>query len=159
MTKQQTIILKGIAILMMMFLHLFNKMGVGYEGLCRPLIYIGDEPLVHLLTNACNLMESIENGFTLYQFYGQMSSQGNYPPIVYQRFMDAVCVLVVTHLLRGNFCYSYTRQILARMLGQGMLPLHGAGRMIGLLKVLSLYPKLLWIASFPHRYIVCKLKR
>lgn len=54
MTKQQTIILKGIAILMMMFLHLFNKMGVGYEGLCRPLIYIGDEPLVHLLTNACN---------------------------------------------------------------------------------------------------------
>lgn len=105
------------------------------------------------------LMESIENGFTLYQFYGQMSSQGNYPTVVYQRFMDAVCVLVVTHLLRGNFCYSYTRQILARMLGQGMLPLHGAGRMIGLLKVLSLYPKLLWIASFPHRYIVCKLKR
>lgn len=54
MTKQQTNILKGIAILMMMFLHLFSKVGIGYEGLCRPLIYIGDEPLVHLLTNACN---------------------------------------------------------------------------------------------------------
>jgi hypothetical protein len=31
---------------MMMFLHLFSKVGIGYEGLCRPLIYIGDEPLV-----------------------------------------------------------------------------------------------------------------
>lgn len=35
MTKQQTNILKGIAILMMMFLHLFSKVGIGYEGLCR----------------------------------------------------------------------------------------------------------------------------
>lgn len=118
----------------------------------------------HTLSTVTNndrdkLMESIENGFTLYQFYGQMSSRGNYPPVVYQRFMDAVCVLVVTHLLRGNFCYPYTRQILARMSGQGMLPLHGAGRMIGLLNVLSLYPWLLWIASFPHRHIVCKMKR
>lgn len=54
MTKHQTEILKGVAILMMIFLHLFRNVGVNYEGLCEPLIYVGDIPLVNLLSNACN---------------------------------------------------------------------------------------------------------
>ena len=33
MTKQQTNIIKGVAILMMIFLHLFNRMGADYHGL------------------------------------------------------------------------------------------------------------------------------
>lgn len=30
------------------------KVGSSYDGLCQPLLYIGDDPLVHILTNACN---------------------------------------------------------------------------------------------------------
>lgn len=54
MTKQQTNIIKGVAILMMIFLHLFNRMGADYHGLCQPLLYIGERPLVNIIANACH---------------------------------------------------------------------------------------------------------
>ncbi|MCI6160841.1 MAG: acyltransferase [Prevotella sp.] len=54
MSRSQTNILKGVAILLMIFLHLFMRVGESYKGLCQPLIYIGNEPLVHILTNASN---------------------------------------------------------------------------------------------------------
>ncbi len=39
MTKEQTTILKGVAILMMLFLHSFN--GSNLSTVCEPLIFIG----------------------------------------------------------------------------------------------------------------------
>lgn len=54
MTKQQTNILKGVAILMMIFLHLFNRVGADYHGLCQPLLYICERPLVNIIANACH---------------------------------------------------------------------------------------------------------
>lgn len=52
MTKEQTNILKGIAILMMLFLHLFN--GSNLTDVCEPLLFIGSTPLVHIISKACN---------------------------------------------------------------------------------------------------------
>lgn len=52
MSKEESTILKGIAILLMLFLHLFNKTTL--PEMCHPMIYIGDTPLVHILTRATN---------------------------------------------------------------------------------------------------------
>ena len=54
MTKQQTNIIKGVAILMMLFYHLFNRVGLDYHGLCHPLLYVGHIPFVNIVANACH---------------------------------------------------------------------------------------------------------
>lgn len=50
MTKQESTIIKGIAILLMLFLHLFNHT----DGLCHYLINIGNAPLSLYLSRAAN---------------------------------------------------------------------------------------------------------
>lgn len=52
MTKQETQIMKGVAILLMMFLHLFNQLS--NVELCKSFIYIGDIPFVYWLSAAAN---------------------------------------------------------------------------------------------------------
>ena len=39
---------------MMIFYHLFNRVGADYHGLCQPLLYIGERPLVNIIANACH---------------------------------------------------------------------------------------------------------
>lgn len=51
MNKDQSTIIKGVAIIMMLFFHLFNRTEV--NELCFPLIMIGDKPLVYYLSQAC----------------------------------------------------------------------------------------------------------
>ena len=51
MSKEQTTMLKGIAILMMLFLHLF--MNPGFADKCEPLLWIGDIPFATILARAC----------------------------------------------------------------------------------------------------------
>ena len=51
MNKETSTIIKGIAILMMLFYHLFGRDDLG--DLCTPLLYIGNTPLVKYLSNAC----------------------------------------------------------------------------------------------------------
>lgn len=43
--------MKGIAILLMLFLHLFNNAGI--VEYCQPQVFVGGLPLVHILTRAC----------------------------------------------------------------------------------------------------------
>lgn len=52
MTKEESLILKGVAILLMLFLHLFNNMA--NVNLCTTFLSIGDIPLVLILTRAAN---------------------------------------------------------------------------------------------------------
>lgn len=52
MTREQTTILKSVAILMMLFLHLFNNPDIG--NFCDPLIFLGGVPLVNIISRACN---------------------------------------------------------------------------------------------------------
>ncbi len=51
-SKQETQVLKGVSILLMLFLHLFNQMK--NVDLCNNFIFIGDQPFVYILTRACN---------------------------------------------------------------------------------------------------------
>ncbi len=50
-SKDRSILIKGIVIIMMVFLHLFNK---SKTDLCTNLLYIGDEPFAKWLSYACN---------------------------------------------------------------------------------------------------------
>jgi len=52
MTKRESQMMKGVAILLMLFLHLFNQLG--NVNLCHNLIYIGSEPLAYILSRAAN---------------------------------------------------------------------------------------------------------
>jgi len=52
MSKDVSVMVKGLAILLMLVLHLFNKSNL--TELCQPLIYVGDVPLVKWLAAACN---------------------------------------------------------------------------------------------------------
>ena len=51
MSKEQSTILKGVAILMMLWYHLFNRVEI--NDLCTPIIMIGNTPLVVYISNAC----------------------------------------------------------------------------------------------------------
>lgn len=51
MDKQQSTQLKGIAILMMLWFHLFHREEVAQ--LCTPLLWITDEPVAHMVARAC----------------------------------------------------------------------------------------------------------
>ena len=51
MSKEQSTILKGIAILMMLFYHLFYRTEI--NELCYPLLMINDMPLVFYISQAC----------------------------------------------------------------------------------------------------------
>lgn len=76
-TIKQSNHLKSIAILMMLFLHLFNTLD--YEGLFIPLIYIGEKPLVYylsLFSDACVPIFAFVSGFGLYYKYRQ--NKGSY---------------------------------------------------------------------------------
>lgn len=52
MSKEQSTIIKGVAILMMLWYHLFGISDL--ETICSPLIYIHGKALVAHITNACN---------------------------------------------------------------------------------------------------------
>lgn len=66
MTKNESLSIKGVAILMMLFYHLFDRME--YVALCDCLLYVGDQPLAHTLykvTNPVNFF-LILSGYCLY---------------------------------------------------------------------------------------------
>lgn len=51
MSKEQSTTIKGVAILMMLFYHLFNRAEV--NEICSPFIMIGEHSLIHYLSQAC----------------------------------------------------------------------------------------------------------
>lgn len=68
MSKEQSTIIKGVAILLMIFLHLFNH---DVTGECTPLLYIGSTPFVTILTRACGPVPFflIVSGYGLHYTY------------------------------------------------------------------------------------------
>lgn len=67
MNKQESQIMKGVAILLMLFLHLFNQLP--NVELCRNFIWIDGQPLVHILSRAANPVAFflILGGYGLYK--------------------------------------------------------------------------------------------
>lgn len=69
-TVQQSNRLKAIAILFMLFLHLFNTLD--YKGVFTPLVFIGDKPLVYYLSlfgDSCVPIFCFVSGYGLYYKY------------------------------------------------------------------------------------------
>lgn len=69
-TKKDMSLTKGVAILMMLLLHLFCRKD--YEGLYEPYIYIGNEPLIYYLAlfgDACVPIYCFASGYGLYISY------------------------------------------------------------------------------------------
>ena len=68
-SKHESQVLKGVSILLMLFLHLFNQMR--NVDLCNSLFFIGDQPLVYLLTRASNPVAFflILGGYGMYIVY------------------------------------------------------------------------------------------
>lgn len=74
---QKTNQLKSIAILMMLFLHLFNR---DYYGLFKPLIFIGNQPLsyyISLFCAACVPIFAFVSGYGLY--FSCINNQKQFP--------------------------------------------------------------------------------
>lgn len=78
MSKEQSTILKGIAILMMLFYHLFFRAGL--DEMCSPLIMLNDDSLVSYLSRACYPVPFflILSGYGLTYLYchGQLGIRG-----------------------------------------------------------------------------------
>lgn len=62
-SKDNSTLLKGIVIIMMIFLHSFNK---NHTDLCTNLLYVGDLPFAKWLSNACGPVDF----FILFSGYG-----------------------------------------------------------------------------------------
>ncbi len=69
MTKLESQMMKGVAILLMLFLHLFNQLP--NVELCHNFIVIGGEPLVYILSRSANPVAFflILGGYGLYKVY------------------------------------------------------------------------------------------
>ena len=76
LTLSQTNTTKGVAILMMLCLHLFNQ---PYQGLFEPLIFVGSKPLSYYISLFCDCCVAIYcfcSGYGLYA--GYIKSTTNY---------------------------------------------------------------------------------
>lgn len=72
MSKEYTNYLKGAAILMMLFLHLFQNLEWDISLNC--LLYVGDIPLIYYIARMCNPVPFflILSGYGLYAVYFKM---------------------------------------------------------------------------------------
>ena len=68
MSKQESLMMKGVAILLMVFLHLFK---INYADLYYSLIYVGNTPLAAIIARMANPVPFflILSGYGLYASY------------------------------------------------------------------------------------------
>ena len=66
MSKEESLIMKGVAILFMLYLHLFNQLP--NVELCQNYLFVGDLPLAYVLSRATNPVAFflIFSGYGLY---------------------------------------------------------------------------------------------
>jgi len=94
-TKRDSLILKGMAILFMLFLHLFNQMQ--NVDLCTNFIYIGDRPFVFLLsrfTHICVPMYLFLSGYGLYISYSAGNGRRSWKRLI-PLWINYVLILAV----------------------------------------------------------------
>lgn len=77
MTKSDSLIMKGVAILLMLFLHLFNQLS--NVELCQIYLFIGEKPFINLLTRCANPVPFflILSGYGFYKLYSTVGKKGN----------------------------------------------------------------------------------
>lgn len=103
MTKQESQTLKGVAILLMLFLHLFNQLP--YVEECHNLISIGGLPLVYILSRATNPVAFflILGGYGMYKVNEKSHDRHRWSRIL-KLFLHYWIILLI-FLSIGHFLY------------------------------------------------------
>lgn len=107
MSKSETSVLKGVAILFMLYLHLFNQ--PANVALCKIYLSIGGEPLVSILARCANPVAFfiILSGYGLYISHSN-GHNGNFKRIVrlYVHYWIALLIFVtIGYFVRGGEIY------------------------------------------------------
>lgn len=102
MSKDDSMMAKGAAILLMVFLHLFNSLN--NCALCSPLLMLGDVPLVHVITRACNPVAffMLLSGVGLYSSYrikGRITNGKRLLKLYIHFWVILTIFLIVGHLI------------------------------------------------------------
>lgn len=102
MTKHETNIMKGVAIMLMLFLHLFNQ--TPYESLYEDIFYLGDTSFVYLLSRACNPVAFflMLGGYGMYYVY-QKGDKNKYIRIL--KLYTHYWVILSIFLIIGYFIF------------------------------------------------------
>lgn len=122
MNKETSTIIKGVAILMMLFYHLFVRDDL--TDICIPLLYIADTPLVHYISNACYPVSffMILSGYGLTYFYknNQLSFnvQGKRILKLYIHYWLVLLIFVtIGHFIKPNIYPKNLIYLLANITG------------------------------------------
>ena len=98
-SKETTLVLKGIAVLMMVMLHLFNR--AEYYSLCHSYLYIDGTPLINRIALACNPV----GFFCFLSGFGNIIHAGTSKPKTKFSHMQAREYLNYTFLC--GYCFSF----------------------------------------------------
>lgn len=120
MKKEETLMLKGIAILLMLFLHLFNN--IEEARACHNLLLIGDVPFAHILTRAANPVAFyiILSGYGLYvvQHVREYDVIGKLKKLYVHYWVSLFLLIPVGTLMFGTDKYPHSlADILSNMTG------------------------------------------
>ena len=107
MSKQETLIIKGIAILMMLFLHLFNN---GFANQLQHCFWIDNQPFLHILTRAANPISffCFCGGYGLYYTYQRGKDSHHYSRILklYVHYWIVLLIFVpLAHFISSQQAY------------------------------------------------------
>ena len=107
MSKQETLIIKGIAILMMLFLHLFNN---GFANQLQHCFWIDNQPFLHILTRAANPISffCFCGGYGLYYTYQRGKDTHHYSRILklYVHYWIVLLIFVpLAHFITSKYTY------------------------------------------------------
>ena len=99
MTREETLAFKGIAILMMLFLHLFNNLE--NVSLCQTSLYVFDKPFLFLLTRITKPvpMFLIMGGYGLFSVWG--GDKNKFLRII--KLFALYWLILISFLLLGNY--------------------------------------------------------
>jgi hypothetical protein len=102
-TKKQSHQIQSIAILMMLFLHLFNR---DYKGLFQPLIFLGKQPISYyfsLFSDACVPIFAFISGYGLYYKYNENSQtyKGDNRKKIKELYVKYWLILVIFAVVLG----------------------------------------------------------
>ncbi len=111
MTKQETQIMKGVAVLLMIFLHLFNQMH--NVELCESFIYIGNMPFVYWLSAATNPVSFflILSGYGMHFIHVRTERWSRVAKLYLHWWVILALFTVPSFVYNGNYYTNYSQVV------------------------------------------------